>query len=241
MSLQPYTSSVSRPGLFCIVTRSFCVAALTAPKESAVGSISTPITTPITTQQVQTIGGQVTTATVTLMPTAAAESSTKKMSSGSVVAIAVASVVAAIVLLVALLVGFCCWRRRRADPYLDDDEPQDVRQVPRRNTSVMSNAGLLGPSSSNTTTPPGGSPPHRDRPPLGGPIGAIAEHRNSRLMVFDQRLNPTAFMQHDDSSRASFVSMQDNRDYTRTLNVSLLWVYPLGLTDRPDSKPRPGD
>ena len=157
------------------------------------------------------------------MPTAAADTSSKKMSSGSVVAIAVASVVAAVVLLVALLVGFCCWRRRRNDPYRDDDEPQDVLHVPRRNTSVMSNAGLLGPSSgSNTTTPPGESPPHRARPPLGAPVGgAVAEHRNSRLMVFDQRLNPTAFMQHDDGSRASFASMQDNRDYTRTLNVSL--------------------
>jgi cell wall integrity and stress response component len=157
------------------------------------------------------------------MPTSASVTSGKKMSSGSVVAIAVAVVIAAIVLLVALLVGFCCWRRKRTanSPYADD-EPSE--HVPQRNTSVMSKAGLLGPSSSNTTTPPGESPPHRHRPP---PQPVLAEHRNSRLMVFDQRLNPTAFMQHDDSSRASFVSMQDNRDYTRTLNVSLHVLPPM--------------
>jgi cell wall integrity and stress response component len=189
-------------------------------QESAVGSLATPTTA----QHAQTTGGQATTATVTLLPTAAGEATGKKMSSGSVVAIAVAAVVAAVVLLVALLVGLCCWRRRRSSPYAEDDGLPDVRQVPRRNASVMSNAGLLGPpSGSNATTPPGGSPPHRGlRTPGARSLGdSVAEHRNSRLMVFDQRLNPTAFMQHDDGSRASFVSMQDNRDYTRTLNVSL--------------------
>jgi hypothetical protein len=165
------------------------------------------------------------------------------MSSGSVVAIAVAAVIAAIVLLTALLVGFCCWRRRRSSGYAEDDGPQDVRQVPRRNASVMSNAGLLGPpSGSNATTPPGESPPHRGlRTPGAGSLGGtIAEHRNSRLMVFDQRLNPTAFMQHDDGSRASFVSMQDNRDYTRTLNVSLNFVFSIHSNFCLDPQPRPG-
>lgn len=49
----------------------------------------------------------------------------------------------------------------------------------------------------------------------------MAERRTSRPAVSDQRLNPNAFMQHDDGSRTSVNTMQDNRDYTRTLNVSV--------------------
>lgn len=167
------------------------------------------ITTPVTTQSLQTIGGSVVTRTVTLMPsgTSASEQSVPKakMSSGSIIAIAVAVVVAAIVLLAAIIVGVCCWRRKKPHDYIDDEPTSNLG----RNTSVLSKAGLLGTTTSvqNTSESPGQS------------SVPISEKRNSRLQVYDQRLNPSAFMQHDDGSRSSFVSMQDNRDYTRTLNI----------------------
>jgi cell wall integrity and stress response component len=130
-----------------------------------------------------------------------------KMSSGSIIAIAVAVVIAAIVLLASILVGLICWRRKRPQNYGDDDPTSNLG----RNTSVLSKAGLLGTATSvqnpSETTGQSSAP--------------MSERRSSRLQVYDQRLNPVAFMQHDDASRSSFVSMQDNRDYTRTLNVSI--------------------
>jgi cell wall integrity and stress response component len=135
--------------------------------------------------------------------TAVPEKMPTKMSSGSIVAIAVAVVIAAVVLLAAILVGFCCWRRKKTRAYEDNEVPDHLR----RNTSVLSKAGLLGGASSLNNASPDKS------------SGTVSERRGSKLQIYDQRLNPSAFMQHDDGSRSSFVSMQDNRDYTRTLNV----------------------
>ena len=129
-----------------------------------------------------------------------------KLSSGSIIAIAVAVVVAAVVLLAGILVGFCCWRRKKPHDYIDDEPTNNLG----RNTSVLSKAGLLGATTSAQNSSE--SPAQSSAP--------MSERRSSKLQVYDQRLNPTAFMQHDDGSRSSFVSMQDNRDYTRTLNVS---------------------
>ncbi|KKY23359.1 putative wsc4-like protein [Diplodia seriata] len=46
-----------------------------------------------------------------------------------------------------------------------------------------------------------------------------SERRNSRPLFYDQRLNPQPFMNLDNGSHGSIVSIEDNRDYTRTLNV----------------------
>jgi len=173
------------------------------------------VTAPVTTQSLQTIGGSIVTRTVTLMPPTSTSTSASaanniiakpKMSTGSIVAIAVAVVVAAVVLFAAIIVGFCCWKRKKRNTFYEDADPVNGSTGPQRNVSVLSKAGLLGATSSNRTG--SGS----DKPQMAG-------RRNSKLQVYDQRLNPTAFMQHDDGSRSSFVSMQDNRDYTRTLNV----------------------
>ena len=77
-------------------------------------------------------------------------------------------------------------------------------------TSVLGIGGGGGgdESDNNTTTP-------------------VSERRNSRPLIFDQRLNPNALMmEQGNGSRLSVVTMPDNRDYTRTLNVSFsLFVF----------------
>jgi cell wall integrity and stress response component len=139
-----------------------------------------------------------------------------RLSNGAVIATAVASVIAGIVLIAGILICLFCWRRRKRDQPFEHNTPN---AYPQRNPSVLSKAGLLGARASlhgvdsyDTTSP-------------------VSERRNSRPVVFDQRLNPNAFMQHDDGSRTSVVTMQDNRDYTRTLNVSVIRHHLLFLTD----------
>jgi cell wall integrity and stress response component len=129
------------------------------------------------------------------------KSQSKKISSGSVAGIAVGVVIAAIVLLAAIIIGFCCWRRRKN---VKDDGEGGLN----RNPSVLSRKILLGGGSRGTN----GAPYAANSPDM-------QEKRSSKPLGIDQRLNPNAFMQHDDGSHSSFVSMQDNRDYTRTLNV----------------------
>jgi cell wall integrity and stress response component len=165
---------------------------------------------PFTTQQIATIGGTVVTSFVTITPTATATSAadgavTKtKLSSGSVIAIAVASVVAAIVLLAAIVVGFCCWKRKKEREYT----PETPEAFVNRPASGLSKIGWTGGTKTSSNSNAGES------------IFPVAERHGSRPMVFDQRLNPNAIMHHDDRSNTSFLSMEDNRDYTRTLNVS---------------------
>ncbi|KAF2675481.1 hypothetical protein BT63DRAFT_450468 [Microthyrium microscopicum] len=177
-------------------------------------TLASSITTPVTTQQTKTISGSTVLWTVTLTPTSSPSASSspgvqpaKKMSSGTVVAIAVAVVVVCIVLFAALIIGFCCWRRKRTPSPRDLDSDG----IPQRNPSILSRAGLLGAAGGYGSSSSGGGQ-------LGN-TGSQMERRNSTPLIIDQRLNPTAFMQHDDTSRTSFVSVQDNRDYTRTLNV----------------------
>jgi len=163
----------------------------------------------MTIQSLETVSGSVITATVTVMPTGASSSDAEKpaktkMSSGSVVAIAVAVVIACVVLLSALIIGWCCWRKKRTSSYATGENDT----FPQRNTSTLGKAGLLGRGNSSNTMDPYVKDPN-----------PMSERRNSKPLVIDQRLNPNALMVHDDGSRSSFVSMQDNRDYTRTLNV----------------------
>jgi cell wall integrity and stress response component len=130
----------------------------------------------------------------------------QKLSGGAVIATAVASVVVGVAILAAVVIGLCCWRRKREKSF----EHGTSQGFPRRNPSVLSKAGLLGGQASVT-----GIDSSYEI------VSPISERRNSKPLVFDQRLNPNAFMQHDDGSRTSVLTMQDNQDYTRTLNVSL--------------------
>lgn len=88
-----------------------------------------------------------------------------------------------------------------------------------RNTSVLSKTGLLG-SAEKGYLPPVHTASHRSNTGMDiDGFTPISERRHSRPLFYDQRLNPSALMDNDNNSRASIVTMQDNRDYTRTLNV----------------------
>jgi cell wall integrity and stress response component len=157
--------------------------------------------------QVVTLGGSVITQTVTTsVPTVSQDKLTPKSKTGSTIGIAIGAAIAAVAAILAIVFG-CLWYRRRHDP--TDNNNNNGTLFPRRNTSVLSKTGLLGTRMSTHATDPYES------------TSPTSERRNSRPLVFDQRLNPNAFMTHDDGSRTSVVTMQDERDYTRTLNVCL--------------------
>jgi cell wall integrity and stress response component len=168
-------------------------------------------------QTLRTVSGNVITATVTVVPTGLSSGTDKgtkaKMSSGSVVAIVVAVVVSVVVLLSAVIIGWCCYRRKRRPAYPGGSGDG----FPERTTSVLSRAGLLGKRGSGNLV----DAYSKDTSPT-----STSEKRSSLPLVIDQRLNPNALMVHDDGSRVSFVSMQDNRDYTRTLNVRITFPQP---------------
>jgi cell wall integrity and stress response component len=158
----------------------------------------------VTSVQVVTLGGSVITQTVTTsLPTMGQDKVTPKSKTGSTIGIAIGAAVGAVLAVLAAVFG-CLWYRRRQDPMLDSSSST---LFPRRNISVLSKTGLLGTRTSTQALDTYES------------TSPTSERRNSRPLVFDQRLNPSAFMTHDDGSRTSVLTMQDERDYTRTLNV----------------------
>lgn len=141
---------------------------------------------------------------------------------------AVAGAVVGSVAGVALLGAFLIWfffRRRRNDG--DDGDAETVAaggptkpNSPRRNVSTLSRTGLLN-------RPEKAYPPTiiTTRHSMNGlddsqGVSPISERRNSRPLFYDQRLNPSALMSLDNGSRNSMTSIQDNRDYTRTLGIT---------------------
>lgn len=105
-----------------------------------------------------------------------------------------------------------------------------------RNASVLSKAGLLGSARADDAEKNydevhgsgrhsmlyGGDAENSPVSPIGGYGGHDRERRSSRPLVYDQRLNPAAIMQNWDhnGSRASVGTLQDQRDYSRPLNVT---------------------
>ncbi|KAF1970832.1 hypothetical protein BU23DRAFT_203399 [Bimuria novae-zelandiae CBS 107.79] len=126
----------------------------------------------------------------------------------------------------ALIVGgvlFLLWRRRKqrqADEGGESGEPGVHRYA-----STMSKAGLLRTEKDPGFPPPiatsGFSSTKRHSRTLDqesiSPISA-SDRRNSSFRV-DQRLNPSTLFVFDNTSRGSVGSLDDSRDYHRTLNV----------------------
>jgi len=176
---------------------------------------------PVVTTQVVTLSGAVVIQTVTTMPSASSVDGSQdkkdgKSVSGGAIAGAAIGTVAGAALLVGMGLFFLRRRNQRHEkPRISasDAESAPRSNHPRRNVSVLSKMGLLTGSTHNrnstvTTETTGISP--------------ISERRNSQPILFDQRLNPVMLMENDNGSRTSVMSMADNRDYTRTLGVSLL-------------------
>jgi cell wall integrity and stress response component len=116
---------------------------------------------------------------------------------------------------------FVLWRRRR-----QREEAEDGQFGVQRKTSTISKSGLLRTAEKPPQFPPTivTSLKRNSRMTNGDSISPTSgsERRNSRPYLFDQRLNPSAIMTMENASRGSFVSMDDSRDYGRTLNVRRL-------------------
>jgi len=126
---------------------------------------------------------------------------------------------------------FWIWRRRQiaAD---DEKYAQNMRNTPdlNRNASVHSKAGLLDSGYTSPTYPAASHPTIRTQfstPYLNmsssdaiSPVSASDERRQSRPRLIDQRLNPDIFMRHENGSRSSIRTIEDNRDYGRLLKVT---------------------
>lgn len=148
------------------------------------------------------------------------------LSNGAVAGLTVGVIAAAVI--AGLLFFFCCWRRRKSDK-------EAAAGGLKRNTSVLSKVGLLRHGSTRpgvaTSAPAavGGvasSVPRLDTniPTISGPSssasgGGMLERRDSRPLFRDQRLNPNALMIHSDTSRTSVGTLQDDKDYSRPLEV----------------------
>jgi len=195
-----------------------------APASSPVTQTHSPtwVATPITSVQTITVSGAVVIQTVTSMPTDPSQMTQthkKGVSKGAIAGIVVGSVVG--LALIGAVVFFLLSRHKRNKDTEDSEAPATTLS-PRRNTSTLSKTGLLKTEKDPSTPPVITTTVNRSSShglDTIDSISPISERRNSRPLFYDQRLNPTALMDLDNGSHTSVVTIEDNRDYTRTLNV----------------------
>lgn len=185
----------------------------------------------MTTVQILTVSGAVVTKTITGMSTAPAELTKTKKSNTGVIVGAVIGAVLGLALVGALFFWFFFWRRRS-----NPSDTENDGKTPQRTTSTMSRTGLLGGGLEKTVRPTlatnnlkRSSTQPLDHSDPASP--ASDSRRNSRPLFYDQRLNPSALMELDNGSHTSILTIEDNRDYTRTLNVCVYSLtFPTYLT-----------
>ncbi|KAF2497675.1 hypothetical protein BU16DRAFT_320971 [Lophium mytilinum] len=190
-----------------------------APSRTTTSSATSWTPTPVTSVQIVTVSGSVVTKTVTGMSTQPAEIVQKKHStSGGAIAGAVIGSLAFLALVGAFLFWFFFWRKRQSDKTKDSEA---AGNPPQRNTSTMSRTGLLGKSEKPSYPPVITNLKRSSTQALdqSASISPASDRRNSRPLFYDQRLNPSALMDLDNGSHTSILTIEDNRDYTRTLNV----------------------
>jgi len=143
----------------------------------------------------------------------------KGISKGAIAGAVVGSVVGL------ALIGAIVWlllSRHRRNKETEDAEATATNLPPQRNTSTLSKTGLLKTEKDYHLPPVITTTMHRSSShglDTTDSISPISERRNSRPLFYDQRLNPTALMDLDNGSHTSIITIEDNRDYTRTLNV----------------------
>lgn len=103
----------------------------------------------------------------------------------------------------------------------ESGQSESPRGLPRRHASQMSQAGLIDKNPRIITTGlPNGSNANS--------AGTSLSQSNRYSVGTDLRLNPNAIYTHEESAHSN-VSLQDNRDYSRQLQVSDASPLPFGL------------
>ncbi|KAB8801887.1 hypothetical protein FH972_026709 [Carpinus fangiana] len=228
-SADPDTSLVVQTSVNVVQSTQITTQPAPTSATSSRQSSSTWTPTPVTSIQIVTVAGGVVTNYVTTVPTSPGLPSTQQdipithrqgLSNGAVAGITIGALAGAA--LVGVFLFFCCWRRRRSG----NDHEGGIR----RNTSVLSKAGLLR---SGSTKPNLGAQPPRLQtsglafgsgagPASAGTLGSdsqMSENRRSRPLFVDQRLNPNALFAQQNASRTSVGTLQDNQDYSRPLEI----------------------
>ncbi|KAF2400778.1 hypothetical protein EJ06DRAFT_521476 [Trichodelitschia bisporula] len=175
-------------------------------------------TTPVVSVQVITVSGSAVTQTVTSTPSsgqALQKTHSSKPATGIIVAATIGSILGLLAL--AVLVFFLRRMRKRAQQTGGGYESSSGGLM-NRNTSVHSKSGLLASASSVPRLTVRGVD---SSPSSGSPVDPMAERRHSRPMFFDSRLDPNALLAHDNGSRTSVRTIEDSRDYTRPLKITI--------------------
>lgn len=205
-----------------------------------------PGTTPPPTTRIQTVTQQgsvrVQTLVITPAPAPSSVLGTSKKDSGLSGGLIAAAVVASVLglALIGAIIFFVLRRRRNAandshQKYGDiNDDPSSPSNL-NRNISTHSKAGLLErayPPTIATTRMSRVSSTNGPEMSSSGAISPVtpnSERRQSRLVMYDSRLNPNSLMIIDNGSHTSLNTLDDHRDYGRMLKV----VNPDANSNRP--------
>ncbi|KAJ9612069.1 Cell wall integrity and stress response component 4 [Cladophialophora chaetospira] len=197
-----------------------------APPSSSPSPTPTPTPTEIYTS-VTTVTGEVRTVVVTPSPTTSSDAILGQSSTSSGLGTGkVAGIVVGVTVGIGSLVGVAVWLwfRRRHRKAQEERGPETAfvarsgdgspsNNLPSRQVSQMSTAGLLGAKVPHITT--SGFMGNDPRVPDAANLSAS----DRRSVGTDQRLNPYALYMNE-PGRASDVSLQDNHDYSRQLRVA---------------------
>ncbi|KAF2085246.1 hypothetical protein K490DRAFT_75293 [Saccharata proteae CBS 121410] len=211
------------------------VSTLPAPPSSTLSHISTPTSslrstiphesetaTPVTQVTLITVSGSIVTQTVTTTPNigegANSGVTSKKSVSGGAIAGAVIGGIAGAGLIGALIFWLLLRHRRQKEQTVENGSEHGG--TPQRNVSTLSRTGLLRGAAEKDYFPTLPPLTTRNSAHLADSVSPGSERRNSIPLFHDQRLNPTPFMDLPNGSHSSIITIEDNRDYTRTLNVS---------------------
>ncbi|KAF2277016.1 uncharacterized protein EI97DRAFT_306073 [Westerdykella ornata] len=180
---------------------------------------STTNAPPESTRFITVTGAGGGTTIITIVPTSPASGASPPSSKSNVGAI-VGGVVGGLAALAAIVGGifFFLWRRRK-----QQKEAEKGDFGVHRHTSTMSKHGLIRSVEKEPIASPEIAANIRRTSrmmPDGDSISPSgSDRRSSRPYIFDQRLNPSAIMMQENASQGSLVSIDDSRDYGRTLNV----------------------
>ncbi|KAF1961624.1 hypothetical protein CC80DRAFT_195148 [Byssothecium circinans] len=188
-----------------------------APPSTTFQTSAAPVV-PQTSVRVVTQSGLTLTQTVVSTPTAEpGQKQEQGVNKGAIIGGAVGGFLGLAV--VAGVTVFLLFHRRRQQSQSDEHDDQNGVH---RNVSTLSKSGLLRTEKSsyppplNTNVSNSRQSRNLDQDSI-SPISG-SDRRNSRPMT-DQRLNPNALFVFDNTSTGSLGTIDDSRDYNRTLNI----------------------